>query len=150
MSRINSKFSANIFEQSSAAIFRGGGTSLHGLLSITASVALADESGTSFWLPGTYGSLAAVPGTPGWAVASVYYHTTVNAGADVAVAREIQMGRFNPSLNINLNTSLHATADLALVVPSCTFASPVLGGQLAVQMGTITETTSANVNGTVT
>jgi hypothetical protein len=30
MSRINSKFSANIFEQSSAAIFRGGGTSLHG------------------------------------------------------------------------------------------------------------------------
>jgi hypothetical protein len=121
-----------------------------GAFATTASVALADESGSSFWLPGTYGSLAAVPGTPGWAVASVYYHTTVNAGADVAAAREIQIGRFNPSLNINLNASLHATADLALIVPSYTFATPVLGGQLAVQMGTITGSTSANVNGTLT
>jgi hypothetical protein len=120
------------------------------LLSTSTSVALADESGTSFWLPGTYGSLAAVPGTPGWAVASVYYHTSVSAGADVAASREIQIGRFNPNLNINLNANLHATADLALIVPSYTFASPVLGGQLAVQMGTITGTTSANVNGTVT
>jgi hypothetical protein len=120
-----------------------------GILSTAASVSLADESGTSFWLPGTFGSLAAVPDTPGWAVASVYYHTTVNAGAGVAAAREIQIGRFNPTLNVNLNASLHATADLAIIVPSYTFATPVLGGQLAVQMGTITGTTSANVNGTV-
>jgi hypothetical protein len=121
-----------------------------GVLSATTSASLADESGTSFWLPGTYGSLAATPGTPGWAVASVYYHTTVNAGADVAAAREIQIGRFNPNLNLNLNASLHATADLALVVPSYTFGTPVLGGQLAVQMGTISGSTSANVNGTLT
>jgi hypothetical protein len=65
-----------------------------GILSATSSVSLADESGISFWLPGTHGSLAAVPGTPGWAVASVYYHTSVSAGADVAAAREIQIGRF--------------------------------------------------------
>jgi hypothetical protein len=120
-----------------------------GLLSATSFASLADESGTSFWLPGQFGSLAAVPGTPGWAVASVYYHTTVNAGADVAAAREIQIGRFSPSVTVNLNASLHATADLAVIVPSYTFATPVLGGQLAVQMGTITGTTSANVNGTV-
>src|ERR1700722_18600994 len=99
-----------------------------GILSTTVSVSLADESGTSFWLPGTFGSLAAAPGTPGWAVASVYYHTSVSAGADVAAAREIQIGRFNPALNVNLNASLHATADLALIVPSYTFATPVLGG----------------------
>jgi len=120
-----------------------------GLLSATSSASLADESGTSFWLPGTFGSLAAVPDTPGWAVASVYYHTSVSAGADVATAREVQIGRFNPSLNVNLNASLHATADLALIVPSYTFATPVLGGQLGVQMGTISGTTSANINGTV-
>src|ERR1700731_685309 len=89
-----------------------------GLLSASASSALADESGVSFWVPGNYGSLAAVPGTPGWAVASIYYHTTVNAGADVAAAREIQIGRFSPTVNVNLNASLHATADLAFVVPS--------------------------------
>jgi hypothetical protein len=120
------------------------------LLSATSTVSLADESGTSFWLPGTDGSLAAVPGTPGWAVASVYYHTSVSAGADVAAAREIQIGRFNPALNVNLNANLHASADLAIIVPSYVFATPVLGGQLAVQMGTIVGSTSANVNGTLT
>src|ERR1700710_2752879 len=108
-----------------------------GMLSITSSASLADESGTSFWLPGTYGSLAAVPGTPGWALATVYYHTSVSAGADVAAAREIQVGRFNPALNVNLNANLHASADLALVIPSYVFATPVFGGQLAVQVASI-------------
>lgn len=121
-----------------------------GMLSVTSSASLADESGTSFWLPGTYGSLAATPGTPGWALAAVYYHTSVSAGADVAASREIQIGRFNPALNLNLNANLHASADLAIIVPSYTFATPVLGGQLAVQMGTIVGSTSANVNGTLT
>jgi len=120
-----------------------------GILSTTSSLAVADESGTSFWLPGTYGSLAAAPGTPGWALATVYYHTSVSAGADVAASREIQIGRFNPALNVNLNANLHASADLAIIVPSYIFATPVLGGQLAVQMGTIVGTTSANVNGTL-
>jgi hypothetical protein len=120
-----------------------------GIVSIMSSAARADESGTSFWLPGTYGALAAAPDTPGWAVASIYYHTSVSAGADVAAAREAQIGRFNPTLNVNLSASLHATADLAIIVPSYTFATPVLGGQFAVQMGTITGTTSANVNGTL-
>jgi hypothetical protein len=151
MIRINSNCFANIFEHNKVALRSSAAAALlcTGLLSATASVALADESGTSFWLPGTYGSLAAVPDTPGWAVASVYYHTSVSAGADVAAAREAQIGRFNPTLNVNLNASLHATADLALIVPSYTFATPVLGGQFAVQMGTISGTTSANVNGSV-
>jgi hypothetical protein len=121
-----------------------------GLLSATSSASLADESGTSFWLPGQFGSLAAVPATPGWAVASVYYHTSVSAGADVAAAREIQIGRFNPSLNVNLNANLNANADLGLFIPSYVFATPVLGGQLAVQMATIVGSSSANVNGTLT
>src|ERR1700737_1227243 len=113
-----------------------------GLLSTMASVSVADESGSSFWLPGSFGSLAAVPSTPGWAVASVYYHTSVSAGADVAAAREIQIGRFNPTLNVNLNANLNASADLAIIVPSYVFATPVLGGQLAMQMGTIVGSTS--------
>jgi hypothetical protein len=151
MNRIDSNFPDNIFARGGKALRSSATIALLcvGLLSTTASVTLADESGTSFWLPGTYGSLAAAPGTPGWAVASVYYHTSVSAGADVAAAREIQIGRFTPSLTVNLNANLHATADLALIVPSYTFATPVLGGQLAVQMGTISGTTSANVNGTI-
>jgi hypothetical protein len=151
MNRIASNFPDNILARERKALRSSATVALlcAGLLSTSASVVLADESGTSFWLPGTYGSLAATPGTPGWAVASVYYHTSVSAGADVAAAREIQIGRFTPSLTVNLNANLHATADLAIIVPSYTFATPVLGGQLAVQMGTITGTTSANVNGTI-
>ena len=37
--------------------------------------ALADEGGVSFWLPGTYGSLAAVPGVPGWSFLTFNYAT---------------------------------------------------------------------------
>jgi hypothetical protein len=120
-----------------------------GFLSATASVSLADESGTSFWLPGIFGSLAAAPGQPGWAFASVYYHTSVSAGAGVALSRELQIGRFNPALNVTLNATLKANADLALLVPSYTFATPVLGGQLAVQMAAIVGSTSASINGTL-
>jgi hypothetical protein len=120
-----------------------------GFLAATASVSLADESGTSFWLPGIFGSLAATPGQPGWAFASVYYHTSVDAGADVARSRELQIGRFNPTLNVTLNANLKANGDLALLVPSYTFATPVLGGQLAVQMAAIVGSTSASVNGTL-
>jgi hypothetical protein len=149
---IISKFSGKMLgEVKSALRFSIVGVLLGvGILSLTSSISIADESGTSFWLPGTFGSLAAVPEAPGWAVASVYYHTSVSAGADVAAAREIQIGRFNPNLNVNLNANLHASADLAIIIPSYVFATPVLGGQLAVQMGTITGSTSANVNGTLT
>ena len=59
-------------------------------------VALADEGGVSFWLPGFFGSLAASPLQPGWSLTSIYYHTSVSAGADVARAREFETGRIPP------------------------------------------------------
>jgi hypothetical protein len=49
--------------------------------------ALADEGGVSFWVPGFFGSLAAAPQQPGWSLANIYYHTSVSAGSDVALAR---------------------------------------------------------------
>src|SRR5437016_12888195 len=55
--------------------------------------ALADEGGVSFWVPGFFGSLAAAPQQPGWSLTSIYYHTSVTAGADVARAREFEIGR---------------------------------------------------------
>ena len=121
-----------------------------GILSMASSVSRADESGTSFWLPGTFGSLAAVPTTPGWSVATVYDHTSVKAGADVAASREIQIGRFNPALNLSLDANLNANADLAFLVPSYTFATPILGGQFSVSMAAIVGRTSASIAGTLT
>src|SRR5262249_41518777 len=81
----------------------------------------ADEGGVSFWLPGLYGSLAAVPGQPGFSFATFNYYTSVSASADVARAREIQIGRFNPTLSVNLNANVDATLDLHWLQPGYTF-----------------------------
>jgi hypothetical protein len=94
--------------------------------------ALADEGGVSFWLPGFFGSLAAAPQQPGWSLTSIYYHTTVSAGADVARAREFETGRIPLTATANVSASLDARADLALALPTYTFATPVFGGQLTV------------------
>ncbi len=40
-------------------------------------VAVADEGGVSFWIPGFFGSLAATPQQPGFSFATIYYHTSV-------------------------------------------------------------------------
>src|SRR5258706_8621315 len=98
--------------------------------------ALADEGGVSFWVPGFYGSLAATPQQPGWSLATVYYHTSVSAGADVARAHEFKLGRVpaNVTVNTNLNLNVNATGDLGFVIPSYVFATPVLGGQASVSL----------------
>jgi hypothetical protein len=112
--------------------------------------ARADESGISFWLPGQYGSLAAAPQTPGWALGAVYYHTTIEASGNVAAAREIQIGRLPATVNVNLNANLNARADLVLLAPTYTFATTVLGGQLAVGVTALFGNTNAGINGTLT
>lgn len=112
--------------------------------------ALADEGGVSFWLPGTFGSLAAVPGQPGWSFAAFYYHGSVSAGADISRSREIQIGKFNPTATVNLNANLDSTIDFVWVQPTYTFATPVLGGQAAVSLGTFVGRNSTSLNGTLT
>ena len=41
--------------------------------------AKADQGGLSYWLPGTFGSLAAAPGVPGWAYSTIYLHVATAA-----------------------------------------------------------------------
>ena len=48
------------------------------VVALTSSFSYADEGGASFWLPGQYGSLAAVPAEPGWLLPIIYYHSSVN------------------------------------------------------------------------
>jgi hypothetical protein len=110
----------------------------------------ADEGGISFWLPGQFSSLAAAPGVPGWAMAEVYYHTTLSASGAVAAARQIQIGRFPATVNVNLNANLNAQVDLVLLNPTYTFATPVLGGQLAIGVTGIFGRSSASIDGTLT
>jgi hypothetical protein len=93
--------------------------------------ARADEDGVSFWIPGLFGSLAATPQQPGWTLTSILYNTNVSASGNAAVAREITIGKFNPTINISVNAHVHADATLGLIAPSYVFATPFLGGQAA-------------------
>ena len=120
------------------------------LLVLPFETAKADEGGVSFWLPGLFGSLAAVPQTPGWSMGAVYYHTSVGDSGNVAAAKEIQIGRFPATVNVNLNVNLNAHADLLLLAPTYTFATPVLGGQLAVGVTGIVGRNSVGIDGTLT
>ena len=110
----------------------------------------ADESGVSFWLPGLFGSLAAVPQQqPGWNVTTIYYHTSVSGGGELALARDIQAGRIPINLNASVNGAINATADLSIVIPTYVFATPVLGGQASAGfLGTYGNQTT-NASGTI-
>jgi hypothetical protein len=113
-------------------------------------VARADEGGVSFWLPGFFGSLAATPLQPGWSLTSVYYHTTVSAGSDVARAREFEIGRIPITATANVSASLDSRADMAFVMPTYTFATPVFGGQLTLGAIGIYGRVETSLAGTVT
>jgi hypothetical protein len=110
----------------------------------------ADEGGVSYWLPGRFSSLAATPQVPGWSMAAVYYHTTVEASGAVAAARQIQIGRIPANVNVSLDANLNAQGDLILLNPTYTFATPVLGGQLAIGVTGLFGRSSASIDGTLT
>jgi hypothetical protein len=90
---------------------------------------LPAEGGVSMWVPGFFGSLSAAPVQPGWALGTIYYHSSVDASGAAAVSRQITIGRFNPNLDVSVSVSLAARPDLVLFASSYTFATPVLGGQ---------------------
>lgn len=113
-------------------------------------IAFADESGISFWIPGTFGSLAATPQQPGWTAASVYYHTSVSAGGDVALAREIQIGRIPANLTATANARVNANVDLGMLNATYVFATPVLGGQASASLIGIYGANTTSLNGLVT
>ena len=129
-------------------------TALFAVVTIACStnISFADEDGVSFWVPGFFGSLAAVPQQPGWSLTSIYYHTDVSASGNAAVAREITLGQFNPKININVNANVHAKADLGFVIPSYVFATPFFGGQasLSLMIGYGNNDTSLNATATAT
>jgi hypothetical protein len=104
-------------------------------LALATHLACADEAGESFWTPGSFGSLAATPSQPGFSLTSGYYHTSTTAGSDVARARLIRIGRLTGSVEENVSAISIQPEDLAMITPTYTFATPVLGAQAAVAVG---------------
>ena len=82
------------------------------LAAITAAVALlaapvrADQGGISFWLPGAFGSLAATPVAPGWAMGTIFLNEFVSPGGEVASSRAIRLGNATTNLNVTLDARL--------------------------------------------
>jgi len=84
----------------------------------------ADEGGVSFWYPGTYGSLTALPQQPGWSVSVTHYHATVSP-------RGLSGGTFAAASNYNEHT------DQVLFGSTYVFATPFLGAQASVGMSSL-------------
>ena len=99
----------------------------------------ADEGGVSFWLPGQYGSLAAVPAEPGWSVPLVYYHASSDAGR----SKEFEIGG-------SITAGLDVDIDLLLAIPTYVFADPVFGGQASLSMAGVYGRAKVGVNATLT
>jgi hypothetical protein len=121
------------------------------LLVLPPQFARADEGGVSFWIPGFFGSLAAVPAqAPGWSMTSIYYHTSVSAGGDVARAREITIGGIPANLTATVNANVKANVDLGLLAGTYTFETPVLGAQVSVALLGVYGSNSTSLTGALT
>jgi len=109
-----------------------------GVVALSSQRAVADEGGVSFWLPGTYGSLAAVPGQPGWSFATFNYYASVNAGKGVDFVR-----------GGGVQAGVKSRGDFQFFVPTYVFATPVLGGQASVSVGGLFGNNATSVFGTL-
>jgi len=118
-------------------------------LVVLAPPAWADEGGVSFWVPGTFGSLAATLQQPGWSFTFASYYTSVSAGSALSLSREFRIGKIPSNLTPNLNASLKAPSGNESVSPSYVFATPILGGQAAVSVMGLYARASTSVTGTL-
>ena len=82
--------------------------------------AAADEAGVSFWLPGQYGSFAAVPSTPGWSFETTYYHASAEASRGTSFER-----------GGGIQNGMTSSSDYFMFTPTYAFASPIFGAQAA-------------------
>jgi len=101
-------------------------------------VAVADEAGVSVWLPGTFGSLAAVPVLPGFQWSTTYYH----AAATSQSRTEFEEGG-------RIVRGLSPKPNLIQLSPSYAFETPVLGAQLGLAVTTVPAFVSNSVTSTL-
>ena len=100
---------------------------------------VADEAGVSFWLPGQYGSYAAVPLKPGLSFENTYYHAKSDASGGVSLARGggIQAGIKSPS-------------DYFMFTPTYSFETQIFGAQAAIGTTLLFGGNSTTVSATLT
>jgi len=88
------------------------------VLATSGRAAHADEGGVSFWLPGQYGSFAAVAPAPGFSVSTVSYYYSGKAGGDVPLNR-------GNALSFGVDTDFFTQ----FIVPTYTPDTTILGAR---------------------
>jgi hypothetical protein len=112
---------------------------MSGAATLSSQPATADESGVSFWLPGTFGSLAAVPIPPGWSFSTTNYYDSVSAGKNA----EFELGG-------HVVAGLSAHVDLEYSTVAYAFPTQVLGGEAILSMSSIFANNNTSISGTLT
>jgi hypothetical protein len=102
---------------------------------LAGAAAHADEGGVSFWLPGQYGSFAAIAPAPGFSLATVSYFYSGNAGASQALQR-------GASLDLGLDGRFFGQ----FIVPSYAPDTTILGGKPNFSLAFMPAWTSASVS----
>src|SRR5262245_54615898 len=110
----------------------------------------ADEGGVGFWLPGGWGSLAAVPGTPGWSLGTIYLHSSLKGSGDIAASRTLNFRGRPVPLTVNLDAQLRARSDLGILAPGYTLETPILGGRLTLAALAVYGRADARVDANIT
>jgi hypothetical protein len=68
----------------------------------------------------------------------------------LVASREIAIGRFSPTINVNLSATVTSKVDVVLPYLNYAFATPVFGGQLGLGMFGIVGNNSTGLDGTLT
>ncbi|HYA79708.1 MAG TPA: transporter, partial [Methylocystis sp.] len=114
-----------------------------------AAFARADESGVSFWQPGTYDSLSATPNQPGWALSTTSFHGSAFAGASVSAARLVRIGALNETQAADLAGVSDNFTNIMLINPSYAFSEQMLGAQVVFGVTTTVGKASVYDHGTL-
>jgi hypothetical protein len=141
MRRADNALAHHRASSSQTGVARSKGTALIILATFAGAskLARADEGGVSFWLPGEFGSFAAVPGEPGFSISSFYYHPSVTAGGNKDF---VQGGR--------IEAGIQGRGDIVGVGPAYIFATPVFGGQASVSLIGVGGRNWASIDATLT
>jgi len=107
-------------------------------LSVIATSALGDEGGVSFWLPGQYGSFAAVPPEPGFSMPLVSYYYSGSASGN----RVLTSGN---DVRLGLETDFFGQFIVPTYVPDTT----ILGGQTSLSFAVMPAHNSVSADLTV-
>ncbi len=110
-----------------------------GVATLSSEGADADESGVSFWLPGIFGSFAAVPLQPGMSFSTTNYYASVSGGKST----DFQIGG-------RVVAGLDARADLDYSTLAYAFPTPVLGGEAIVSLSGVVANSDVSIFGTLT